>query len=162
MAAVWPRVGDPCLGFERAPDCPAIDHPLGPDHPVYCTRDTGHEMPHVADGQEEIVHVWVGDDDLLTVAQAHPVKTREVLSWLLSDPDDGRRADEIADLYRRGIVRAPAEPVPFALTLSGYAATMPHGGWESGTCAAPVASDSECITGKPCRMHCSLFCALED
>jgi len=75
----WPRVGDPCLGYERAPDCPESDE-QGPEYGrVYCTRDRGHPMPHVADGLATIVHVWTD-----------------------------------------------AGPVPFRLTLSGYAATMPE------------------------------------
>lgn len=84
----WPRVGDPCLGFEHAPDCPAIDTPAGPALPVYCTRDVGHPMPHVADGREEVVHVWVDDTSVRAVAFANPHRARELVSWLLSDPAD--------------------------------------------------------------------------
>jgi hypothetical protein len=70
VSAPWPKVGDPSLGFERAPDCPATDTPGGYGMTVYCTRDAGHPMPHTADGLEEIVHVWVTGADLPAIARA--------------------------------------------------------------------------------------------
>ena len=83
-SAVWPKVGDPCLGFDRAPDCPATDDPAGLGGRVYCTRDEDHAPPHVADGVREIVHVWVSDDDLRAVAEANPEGARELLAWLFT------------------------------------------------------------------------------
>lgn len=54
----WPKVGDPSFGFDVAADCPATDDPGDLHIPLYCTRDAGHPMPHVADGLTEIMHVW--------------------------------------------------------------------------------------------------------
>jgi hypothetical protein len=62
--STWPKVGDPPFGFDVAADCPAVDDPDGCGWPLYCTRDAGHPMPHVADGFDRIVHVWVGDDGI--------------------------------------------------------------------------------------------------
>ena len=57
----WPKVGDPLFGYNRAPDCPAVDTP--DSFPFACTRDAGHPMPHVADGLAMIVHTWTDPDD---------------------------------------------------------------------------------------------------
>jgi hypothetical protein len=86
MAApdVWPKVGDPCLGFDRRPDCPATDDPARLGDLVYCTRDAGHAPPHVADGVGEIVHVWVSDDDLRAIAEAHPEGAARLLAFLFT------------------------------------------------------------------------------
>lgn len=90
----WPRVGDPPFGFNRAPDCPAVHRPAsdltyGDALPVYCTRDAGHPPPHVADGLNIIVHVWVDDDDLRAAAEANPDAALALLATLLADPDRG-------------------------------------------------------------------------
>jgi hypothetical protein len=97
MAAdAWPKVGDDCLGFERAPDCEAVDVVQG--YRVYCTRDTGHAPPHVADGATKIVHVWVDDADLRAAAEANPETARALLAWLFTTdpaaPMPGRRGAE--------------------------------------------------------------------
>jgi len=100
-ADTWPKVGDPCLGFERAPDCPATDVPHG--FRVYCTRDEGHAPPHVADGQTAVVHVWVDDDDVMAAARANPAATRDLLAWLFgSDDPEPAELPPVAPLCRKG------------------------------------------------------------
>jgi hypothetical protein len=102
MAAdTWPKVGDPCLGYERAPDCPATDDPAG-FRPMYvaCTRDEGHAPPHVADGLDTIVHVWVSDADLRALAEANPEGAAALLAFLFA-PDDPEPAERPAAPLRR-------------------------------------------------------------
>jgi hypothetical protein len=91
-AAPWPKVGDPPIGFEHAPDCPAVTLPDAdlPQFPVYCTRSTGHAPPHVAEGIDRIVHVWVGDDDLRAAALANPDAALALFAFLLGEPDPNR------------------------------------------------------------------------
>lgn len=57
-----PKVGDPAFGYDVEANCPATDDPDGIGWIVFCTRDAGHPMPHVADGFERVVHVWTGPD----------------------------------------------------------------------------------------------------
>lgn len=88
--APWPKVGDPPIGFTDAPDCPAtaLPDPDLPDFPVWCTRSTGHAPPHVAEGLDRIVHVWVGDDDIRSAALANPDAALALIAFLLGGPTD--------------------------------------------------------------------------
>lgn len=92
----WPRVGDPPIGFTDAPDCPAVTlpDPELPQFPVYCTRSTGHEPPHVAEGIDRIVHVWVDDDDLQRAAEANPDAALALITFLLGGRAEAASTDD--------------------------------------------------------------------
>lgn len=63
--ADWPRVGDPSRTDDTSTqhDCPATDALPGAELRFYCTRDAGHEPPHVAEGLTEVLHVWPTEPD---------------------------------------------------------------------------------------------------